>query len=234
MTTLLPVSIVIPILDDKRALEATVSSLSRDWSPSQIVISDGGSSDGGPQWARSMGLTVVESGRAQRAHQMNAGAAAVEAGILFFLHADTVPPADSARLIAVAISQGAVGGAFERRFDSDSLLLRITCRLAALRCRIWGSFLGDQGIFVRRDVFDRVGGFPDWDRMEDLGFSRRMRREGRVALLRPPVISSARRFARRGPFLQSLSDAGALLAFAPRGPAKEFRKDSRGSASKRM
>ena len=111
---------------------------------------------------------------------MNLGAAAARGCILLFLHADTLLPSGALAKIADAIDRrGAVGGAFSRRYGSRSVTLAITARFAVLRNRLFGWHLGDQAIFVRHDIFDRLGGYRDIPIFEDLDFSRRLRRLGK-------------------------------------------------------
>jgi hypothetical protein len=126
-----------------------------------------------------------------------------------------------------------MGGAFRRRFAHPSAWLRFTCRLADWRGRWWGWFLGDQAMFVRAAAFRRLGGFAPIDVAEDLEFSARLASAGRTVLLPATVLSSGRRFARRGPVRQTLRDlafaTGFLLRRAlllPAGPAP--RSESRG------
>ena len=98
------------------------------------------------------------------------------------------------------------GGAFARRFASRSLFLKLTCLAAEARNRAVGWHLGDQAIFARRSVFDVLGGFKLMPRFEDLDFSRRLARKGKLVTLRPPVITSARRFEKEGAFVRTWRD----------------------------
>jgi GT2 family glycosyltransferase len=138
---------------------------------------------------------------------MNLGAAQAHGRILLFLHADTLlPPGGLERIIDAIDRRGAVGGAFSRRYRSPSPILALTCCLAALRNRLFGWYLGDQAIFVRRDIFERLDGYREIPIFEDLDFSRRLRRLGKTVMLTPPAYSSARRFARRGPLRTTWHD----------------------------
>ena len=130
---------------------------------------------------------------------MNAGARAAHGDALAFVHADTIVPATFAADIASALSDPAVaGGRFDVQLDARALPYRIIGAMISLRSRISRTGTGDQAIFVRRDVFDRLGGFPDLELCEDLEFSRRLKRAGRVACLRTRVTTSARRWTRDG------------------------------------
>src|SRR5437879_1027424 len=134
-----------------------------------------------------------------RAQQMNAGAAAARADVLLFLHADTRLPAGYAQAVAGALADPAVvGGRFDVRLDAAGLAYRALGRLISLRSRLTRVATGDQAIFVRRAVFERLGGYPLVPLMEDVALSRAMKRAGRVACLNETVTTSARRWQRHG------------------------------------
>jgi hypothetical protein len=138
---------------------------------------------------------------------MNLGARHAQGRILLFLHADTrLRTSALDQIESVLTKDRIVGGGFARRYDSNSWFLRMTCLLAGLRTRSTGWFLGDQAIFVRGDVFEKLGGFRDLELFEDFDFSIRVAQMGQVVTLSPPVISSSRRFKRRGEALTTLSD----------------------------
>ena len=196
------VSIVIPALDEERALGAALGVALAQ--ADEVVVSDGGSLDRTVEIARQMGARVV-SGPRGRGLQLNRGAAATnEAGrepedILLFLHADTMLPDGGVALVRQAIAAGAVGGAFEIRFDGRGWVYRFGERVASQRSRWSRLALGDQAQFVRRQSFEQLGGFRDWPLLEDLDFMLRLRQSGPIAILQRPVVTSARRFAARGP-----------------------------------
>jgi rSAM/selenodomain-associated transferase 2 len=201
------VSVIIPTLNEAATLRAAIESARRDDVQSEIIIVDGGSSDGTVELSEAAGCTVLSTSPAQRARQMNAGARAARADVLLFLHADTqLAPGALCAICEKMRDPRLVGGAFVRRYDSRSRLLALTCQLAALRNRLWGWHLGDQAMFVRASVFRELGGFAEIAIFEDLDFSRRLGRCGRIVTLYPPVISSGRRFAERGPLRTTLHD----------------------------
>ena len=189
------ISIIVPTLDEELVLDETLSHLCP--LVDEVVVSDGGSRDRTHRIAAAHGVGWV-AGEPGRGLQLNRGAAAARGDVLLFVHADTRLPEGAVDLIAQAISHGAVGGGFQVRFDSDRRLMAVGSRLASLRTRWTRVPLGDQGQFVRRDVFDRMGGFRDWPILEDLDLMRRLKREGDVAVLDAAVLTSARRFASRG------------------------------------
>ena len=134
-----------------------------------------------------------------RARQMNAGARAASGGALLFLHADTIPPEQFSELIANALADPeVVGGRFDVHVDAPGWPFRVIGSLMNIRSRLTGIATGDQGIFARREVFETTGGYPEWDIMEDLEFSCRLKRAGKIACLRARVKTSARRWQKHG------------------------------------
>ena len=201
----LEISVIIPAANEAAALPDCLARIERTLS--EIIVVDAGSEDESAAIAHAAGCKVVPALQRHRARQMNLGAAQARGRILLFLHADTWLPSDARAKITTAIDrQHALGGAFTRRYRSRSLILALTSRLAGLRTRVCGWHLGDQAIFVRRDVFEGLQGFRDIPIFEDLDFSCRLRTLGWTATLTPPVCSSARRFAQRGPLCTTWHD----------------------------
>lgn len=166
----------------------------------ELVLADGGSGDATPTLAQPWVDAVVDAPRG-RALQMNAGAARARADVLLFLHADTrLPPlADVLVLQAVQRSdKGACWGRFDVRIEGRPRMLRVVAALMNLRSRASGIATGDQAIFITREAFERVGGFPEQVLMEDIEISRRLKRLGRPACLRARVCTSGRRWEQRG------------------------------------
>lgn len=190
-------SIVIPTLEEGDRIGRLVEDL-RKGSPAEIIVVDGGSRDGTPEIARHGGARVVECAPG-RAVQMNAGAREGSGDALLFLHADTQLPEGYDRIIRRALEdEGVAGGAFRIAFDEDTPFLRLIARAANFRSRRMGIVFGDQALFARADLFRRIGGFPEQPIMEDYEFVRRLRRCGRVVLLPEELVTSARRWTRRG------------------------------------
>lgn len=208
------ISVIIPTLNEADNLPATVRLLRQRQAGQEVevVVADCSSSDGTVARAAELGCTVVKQA-SSRAVAMNRGAAAARGDILLFLHADTEPPRGFDAAIARAVAGGCVGGAFDFNWSSrprtrgvDRELLRIVRLTNRIRFRWTGNFYGDQGIFVRRDVFVRLRGFPEVPLMEDVRFCQRLKRVGRLAVLQPPIKTSPRRFLVRGIARQFLAD----------------------------
>ena len=191
------VSVVIPTLNEADSIEGTLNRV-RQASACEIVVVDGGSDDGTAECARPYVDQLVSAPRG-RARQMNVGARSANGETLLFLHADTLPPAQFAELIADALADpGVVGGRFDVYVDAPGWSFRMIGTLMNIRSRLTGIATGDQGIFVRRAIFETIGGYPEWDIMEDLEFSRQLKRTGKIACLRARVKTSARRWQKHG------------------------------------
>jgi rSAM/selenodomain-associated transferase 2 len=187
------VSVVIPTLDEAEHIAARVAEAAAQgaW---QVIVADGGSTDGTPDLAPPP--AVVVAAPRGRGAQMNAAAALANGEALLFLHADTRLPAGAVAAVGRAVAAGAPAGAFRVSFDHPSRLLAGLAWLT--RFRLPHSFYGDQAIFVRTELFRRVGGYAEWDLMEDAELMRRLRPAGRPVRLPLAVITSARRFRARG------------------------------------
>jgi rSAM/selenodomain-associated transferase 2 len=209
------ISIIVPVLNEAAQLPASLASVGRLDGSIQLIVVDGGSTDDSVTVANRWAAQTLVSPIRQRAAQMNLGADAAKGDVLLFLHADTRLPENWRNVLATEMRSDAacVGGAFRRRFDSPSFFLRTTCRLSDWRGSLFNWFLGDQAIFVRRDVFRALGGFANLERCEDLDFSIRLARVGKSRLLPTTVLSSARRFEKRGPLRQTLRDFATAISF---------------------
>ena len=215
------ISIIIPALNEASTLIETLAAVraAAGSKAFEIIVADGGSTDETLELASARGCLCLRSLRAQRAAQVNLGAAQARGEILLILHADTLLPPGALAGVASACGQtDVVGGGFARRYASRSRWLGLTCRLADMRNRWIGWHLGDQAMFVRRTVFAQLGGFREMDIFEDVDFSRRLRHVGSVVTLHPPVISSARRFIKQGPFRTSMADMWLTARYLRGGP----------------
>lgn len=187
------ISIVIPTLDEARAIDALLSQLEPLRGRCEIVFVDGGSSDGTREAILDAGFRLIDAPRG-RGSQLNAGARASSGEVLFFLHADSTLPPDPLGEIRRAMRRRRVG-CFGVRFEPSSPLM-LCCRLLSnFRCYARRIMFGDQGIFIDRDLFFEMGGFPDLPLMEDYRFSLDLRARGfRPAATRRRIATSSRRY----------------------------------------
>ncbi|MCA9497991.1 MAG: TIGR04283 family arsenosugar biosynthesis glycosyltransferase [Nitrospira sp.] len=199
------IAVIIPVLNEQKALTALLPVLI-PLGFEEIIVVDGGSRDGTVDVARNMLKSASDSpyriisGPCGRASQMNAGAALAQSDILVFLHADTQLPHNARQVVADVMDDlQCVGGRFDVRFPRDTGYAWMVSRLMNLRSRWSGISTGDQTMFVRRSVFEELGGFANIPLMEDIEFSRRLKRVGTIALLRAKVITSFRRWEQHGP-----------------------------------
>ena len=195
-----PISIIVPALDEAEGIERTLTALQALRARgAEVIVVDGGSRDATKALAAPLVDSVLVAPRG-RASQMNAGAAASGAETLLFLHADTRLPAGFAGAVLDVLADPlVVGGRFDVRIVPATPLLRLVGGLMNLRSRLSRIATGDQAIFVRRATFEAMGGFAALPLMEDIAFSRALKRQGRIACLRDQVETSARRWLRHGP-----------------------------------
>ncbi|MEG4573230.1 TIGR04283 family arsenosugar biosynthesis glycosyltransferase [Microcoleus sp. N3A4] len=193
----LKISIIIPVLNEAPTIAPVISSAGNAQNV-EIIVADGGSSDGTADIAKSLGVRVISTAPG-RAAQMNAGAAVATGDILLFLHADTLLPREYdyfARLVLA--NPSAVAGAFELKIDARRLSLRLVETGVNWRSNFLQMPYGDQAIFLSSATFDKIGGFPDLPLMEDFEFVRRLKKQGRIEIVPHPVLTSARRWQQLG------------------------------------
>ena len=202
---------IIPALNEAQALPRTLTRLAETGLEALVV--DGGSTDRTVETAQNLGAQVL-MGPPGRARQMNLGAAGARQDILFFLHADSLPPANAPNLIRATLAvPGTAAGAFLLKFDSDDARLKAIGRLANFRSRYLGLPYGDQGLFLPRTTFEGLGGFKDMPLMEDVDIVRRLRKTGRVALAPSAMTTSARRWEHRGVLANTWRNQWRLLRY---------------------
>lgn len=191
-------SIIIPALNEAAGIAQTLALLQGAREEGhEVILADGGSDDGTPERAAPLADRVLSSAPG-RARQMNGGAAVASGDGLLFLHADTRLPPDGLGRVVAALAEGRPWGRFDVRLSGAHPLLRMVERMMNLRSRITGIATGDQAMFMSRESFDAVGGFPDIPLMEDIAISRSLKRFGRPACLRGPVVTSSRRWEQGG------------------------------------
>lgn len=194
-------TVVIPVLDDFDAVAGRLAELVPK--PSiELIIVDGGHDHRLDRLVAARPDARLLRGPAGRGIQMNLGARASSGSWLLFLHADCSPPQAWAAAITGA-PPPVIGGWFRFALDDPAWQARLIERLVRWRVGLLGLAYGDQGIFVRREVFNRMGGFRDWPLMEDVDLVRRLSREGAVRSLPLEMRSSARRWRRDGWFRRS-------------------------------
>lgn len=192
------ISIVVPVLNEARVLGRFLAQFDPMPDECELVVVDGGSTDGTAELV-SDDVNLIRSERG-RARQLNRGARFSSGAILLFLHADTFLPTDGlAHIRRVLEDDACIGGRFKVALDEDGPIYRLIERGISWRDSVTGGFTGDQAIFVRREVFERLGGFAEVPLLEDVDFARKLKRAGRLASLSPPVTTSARRWRRCGP-----------------------------------
>jgi rSAM/selenodomain-associated transferase 2 len=223
------ISIIVPVLNEERAIAATLESLS-PLAIEEVIVVDGGSTDHTREIVAGT-QAVLASSPSPRSRQMNRGAEIARGEILLFLHADTRLPSSAVTDIRSTMQDSrCVGGHFDVKLDATNWKFQIICRLINLRSRWTKVATGDQAIFVRREVFRGLGGFPDLPLMEDIAFSRALKRQGKVACLRTEVVTSSRRWQKEGVWLTVLKMwALRLLFLAGVSPfyLKRFYRDAR-------
>lgn len=193
------ISIVIPVLNEAGQLAVKLQALQQHRERCQLLLIDGGSSDASPAIAAPLVDEVLHSQRG-RAKQMNCGAAQAEADVLLFLHADTQLPDDAVGLIMHAIADGYQWGRFDVVFDNPRPVFKLIAFMMNQRSRLTGIATGDQCLFVTRQAFQAVGGFPKIALMEDIAISTQLKKHGNPCCLKAKVITSARRWQQHGVF----------------------------------
>ncbi|HWQ31309.1 MAG TPA: glycosyltransferase family 2 protein [Blastocatellia bacterium] len=239
------ISVIIPVLNERASLAATLAAISRAVqvadSPAEVIIVDGGSTDGTREWLEqqlnpdscllnpeelkaadgysqqtsgirnqesgiSLPILVVLEAERGRGMQLRAGAKVATGDVLLFLHGDCLLPPDGLKLLTEALTDGLyAGGCFLIGFpEPASWSLRVIARGINARTRATRTGTGDQGIFVRREVYDAIGGFRAWPLFEDVDLVTRLKRRGKFAVLKSVITISPRRYLAHGPWRTTL------------------------------
>jgi rSAM/selenodomain-associated transferase 2 len=206
------ISIIVPCWRNDGVAEAVAMRWLRNEAVREVLVALAGGTACAA--AAAPAVRLVPCTRAGRGTQMNEAARLAGGEILLFHHADTELTDEHLRSLSAAMLDPALaGGAFRRRFDERHPHLRWLEPFEALRCRCFGPVFGDQSIFVRRTVFEAMGGFADVALMEDVEFSCRLRRRGRLAVLTPAIGSSARKHLEQGRWRRTLANAWLLFLY---------------------
>ena len=194
------ISIIIPTFNEAVAIRATIRTL---WAHDeghlieQIIVSDGGSTDGTVEAASAEGVVVIRSPRKGRSAQMNVGATQATGSLLYFLHADTVPPKGFTQDIAEAVQNGFFAGCYRLAFDYDHWFLNANCWFT--RFDVDAVRFGDQSLFVTKKAFAAVGGFCEKHIvLEDQHLVKKLKQNVRFTVLKKPVHTSARKYRENG------------------------------------
>jgi hypothetical protein len=223
------ISIIIPALNEAATIARTISHLAGG-GQLEVIVVDGGSTDETAELAASGGAKVIHS-KPGKAVQMNAGAAAAAGDILVFLHADTLLPGGFSDQIISALNQkGVAAGAFRLRIGSNAAGLRIIEHVANWRSRLLRLPYGDQALFMKKSLFEEIGGFPDLPIMEDFLLVRRLERKGKTVILPAAVVTSPRRWLHLGILKAWLINQLIVIAYylgaSPKQLARFYRREA--------
>jgi len=224
------ISIVIPTLNEADNLPRALESIGKLF-PGEVIVVDAGSDDDTFRIAEDWGAKVVSS-EPNRGRQMNLGASEASGDILLFLHADTLLPDDYAARVRRALSNPlVVGGSFRWEVQPSSPFLRWIELTVDWRTRFLHLPYGDQAIFIRASLFRELGGYADIPLMEDVELVHRLKKHGRLAYVRAPVVTSARRYEKLGPFRTTMKNKliffGYYLGIPPSRLERQYHKSSK-------
>lgn len=190
------ISVIMPVYNEEATIVEALSGLLRN-NNIEVIVADGASSDRTVELAKQYPVKIITSEKG-RAQQMNAGAKAAAGRYLIFLHADCFLEEGALGVVADYLDNGYVGGCFSQKINSAGIIYRVIEASGNIRARLSKIFYGDQAIFARRDIFFKLGGFDDVALFEDILFSRKMKKEGRAAILPQSVYASPRRWEKKG------------------------------------
>ncbi|MDP2157649.1 MAG: TIGR04283 family arsenosugar biosynthesis glycosyltransferase [Nitrospirota bacterium] len=193
------ISVIIPALNEEMNIARCIESIRAEGFSGEIIIADGGSKDRTREIARSHADVIVIDTPKGRGTQMNIGAALATGDILLFLHADTILDQGWATELNAALDNPhVVGGAFTFSIDDPALKYRLVEAWVSMRCRIFSLPYGDQAIFIRRNAFQKLGGYKEIPLMEDVDIISRMKKLGSIAVLGKKAVTSGRRWVSKG------------------------------------
>lgn len=217
------ISIIIPFYNEEKVLLEKSHFFEHLSNQAELIFVDGGSTDRSVQIVRNYGRVV--QGRRGRAAQMNYGASLAQYGILLFLHADNfIETATLVNIEEKLVNGGFVGGCLTQRIDKHAMIYRLIEGQGNRRARNRKIFYGDQGIFVKKDIFLAIGGYPDVPIMEDVLFSKQLKKAGEVAILADEIFVSPRRWEKRGIARTVLLYNFLIILFHLRVPLNKIKK----------
>lgn len=206
------ISIIIPTLNEVGNIKDAITT-TQPSTNIEVIVVDGGSQDDTVEIAQSLGVKVISSPPG-RAVQMNTGALAASGDILLFLHADTRLPTGFDMMIRTALQQpGSVAGAFALRIDASGWGIRWVEWGVNRRSHFWQMPYGDQAIFITKEIFQKIGMFPELPIMEDFELIRRLKRNCKITIISVPVITSARRWLQKGILKTTLINQIVIIAY---------------------
>lgn len=211
------ISIIIPVYNEETTIRETLTNLPYG-NNIEVIVVDGGSSDKTVEFTKQYPIKLIQCIK-NRTMQMNEGAKIAQKDILLFLHADCLLEDGSLKKIVQALNNGYIGGCLSQRIDSARLIYRFIEKSGNMRARLFRIFYGDQAIFVRRELFFKLGGFNKTPLFEDILFSKKIKREGKTIVLNKNVFVSARRWQRQGviktTLINWLLSLGLFMGVAP-------------------
>jgi rSAM/selenodomain-associated transferase 2 len=206
------ISIIIPVLNEARHIKHAVASTQPSTNVEVIVV-DGGSNDSTVEIAKDLGVKVISAPRG-RAVQMNGGALVASGDILLFLHADTRLPVGFDVMVRTALQQPrVVAGAFAVRIDAPLWSLRLVEWGVNRRSHLLQMPYGDQALFLTKEIFHKIGYFPEFPILEDFELIQRLKPMGKITIISVPVLTSARRWLKNGVFKTTLMNQMIILAY---------------------
>lgn len=208
------ISVIIPTLNEETNIPKCLEHLRMERGVSEIIIADGGSTDRTIELAGKYGDIKITDSPRGRGIQMNRGASLADGVILLFLHADTTLQKGWAGDIITALDDRSfAGGAFTLRIDNPQKKYRLVEQWVKFRCAVFKLPYGDQGLFVRRDIFTKLGGFRDIPLMEDVDIIDRMKKAGRLVILEKNAFTSERRWVRNGLVLTAVMNQTIMMLY---------------------
>ena len=216
------ISIIIPALNEAKILEKTLSQIQSELGCHELIIVDGGSTDDSVHIAEKYGK-VLKSERG-RAKQLNVGAAAASGDIFIFLHADIWLESGALTAVETTLFSRYVGGGFCQKIDGKNFLYRMIEIAGNIRGRYLKVFYGDSGIFLTRADFEKIGGFPEIPILEEMEFSKALRRLGKTTLITPHIHISARRWETKGIIRTTINNWLIMLLYFLKFPPLQLAK----------